>query len=217
MQVFAKCTQIWGHPSNHALARATRLTGDGAAAVRAALQPRCDVRDRQNNLRPHLPARLRTDREFGDTAAKDLFVLADYAGNQLSFTNFVSLPKSRLGPLLQTLDFFLWRAAKVDSQPRSRICTQNTSPDAHTRTFFSLSVSHFTHWVKRVRVLFSVFTSISFLDVVVECSLSSFPTSPILTCQLTVQTFSVLKVHGKKLQREPLCIRSLEWVVWPSG
>ena len=33
--------------------------------------------------------------------------------------------------------------------------------------------------VKSVRVVFSVFTSISFLDVVVECSLSSFPTSPI--------------------------------------
>ena len=33
-----------------------------------------------------------------------------------------------------------------------RWCAQNTSPDAHTRTFFSLSVSHFTHahsaWLK---------------------------------------------------------------------
>ena len=32
-----------GHPSNHALARATRVTGGSAAAVRAALQLRCDV------------------------------------------------------------------------------------------------------------------------------------------------------------------------------
>ena len=32
-----------GHPSNHALARAIRVTGGSAAAVRAALQLRCDV------------------------------------------------------------------------------------------------------------------------------------------------------------------------------
>ena len=56
-----------------------------------------------------------------------------------------------------------------------------------------------------------------FLDVVVERSLSSFPTNPILTCRFTVQTFSVLNVRGQKLQRTPLCIRSLEWVVWPTG
>ena len=58
--------------------------------------------------------------------------------------------------------------------------------------------------MKRVRAIFSVFTSISFLDVVVERSLSSFPTSPILTCRLTVQTVSFLNVHGKKLQRKTL-------------
>ena len=34
---------------------------------------------------------------------------------------------------------------------------------------------------------------------------------------LTVKTFSVLNVNGKKLQRKPLCIRSLEWVIWPNG
>ena len=36
-------------------------------------------------------ARLRTDKEFGDTAAIDLFVLADYEGNQLSFINTLDL------------------------------------------------------------------------------------------------------------------------------
>ena len=66
------------HPSNHALARAVRVTGGSAAAVRAALQLRCDV-----CKSPHLLARLRTDRQFGDTASIDLFVLAEYAGNQL--------------------------------------------------------------------------------------------------------------------------------------
>ena len=78
-----------GHPSNHALARAIRVTGGSAAAVRAALQLRCDVCESQQHPGPHLPARLRTDREFGDTAAIDLFVLADYEGNQLSFVNIL--------------------------------------------------------------------------------------------------------------------------------
>ena len=64
-----------GHSSNHALARAIRVTGGSAAAVRAALQLRCDVCESQQHPGPHLPARLRTDREFGDTAAIDLFVL----------------------------------------------------------------------------------------------------------------------------------------------
>ena len=51
-----------------------------AQLVRAALQLLCDVREGQLHPGPHLPARLRTDREFGDTAAIDLFVLADYEG-----------------------------------------------------------------------------------------------------------------------------------------
>ena len=80
-----------GHPSNHALARAIRVTGGSAAAVRAALQLRCDVCESQQHPGPHLPVRLRTDREFGDTAAIDLFVLADYQGNQLSFINILDL------------------------------------------------------------------------------------------------------------------------------
>ena len=80
-----------GHPSNHALARAIRVTGGSAAAVRAALRLRCDVCESQQHPGPHLPARLRTDREFGDTAAIDLFVLADYEGNQLSFINILDL------------------------------------------------------------------------------------------------------------------------------
>ena len=80
-----------GHPSNHALGKAIRVSGGSAAAVRAAHQLRCDVCERQQHPGPHLPARLRTDREFGDTAAIDLFVLADYEGNQLSFVNILDL------------------------------------------------------------------------------------------------------------------------------
>ena len=48
----------------------------------------CDVCESQQ---PHLLARLRTDREFGDTAVIGVFVLADYAGNQLSLTNILDL------------------------------------------------------------------------------------------------------------------------------
>ena len=51
-----------GRPSNHALARAIRVTGGSAAAVRAALQLRCDVCESEQHPGPHLPARLRTDR-----------------------------------------------------------------------------------------------------------------------------------------------------------
>ena len=38
-----------GHPSNHALSRAIRVTGGSAAAVRAALQLRCDVCESQQH------------------------------------------------------------------------------------------------------------------------------------------------------------------------
>ena len=79
------------HPSNHALARAIRVTGGSAASVRAALQLRCDVCESQQHPGPSLPTKLRTDREFGDTAAIDLFVLADYEGSQLSFINILDL------------------------------------------------------------------------------------------------------------------------------
>ena len=48
-----------------------------------------------------------------------------------------------------------------------------------------------------------VFMFISFLDVNVEQSSPSFPTSPILTNRLTIQTFSVHNIHGKKLQENP--------------
>ena len=77
-----------GHLPNHELARAIRVTGGCAAAVR---QLRCDVYESQHHPGPHLPARLRTDREFGDTAAIDLVVLADYAGNQLIFENILDI------------------------------------------------------------------------------------------------------------------------------
>ena len=41
-----------GHPSNHALARAIRVTGGSAAAVRAALQLRCECARVSNILDP---------------------------------------------------------------------------------------------------------------------------------------------------------------------
>ena len=117
-----------GHPSNHALARAIRVTGGSEAAVRAALQLRCDVCERQQHPGPHLPARLRTGREFGDTAAIDLFVLAGRQPVDLASTfGVVAMipskhPKEgRVGPLFQILDHSLWRAAEVDLRPRRGI------------------------------------------------------------------------------------------------
>ena len=81
-----------GHPSNHALSRAIRVTGGSAAAVRAALQLRCDVCESQQHPGPQLPARLRTDREFLVTQQPlTCFVLAEYEGNQLSFINILDL------------------------------------------------------------------------------------------------------------------------------
>ena len=91
LQVFAKMQTNLGHPSNHALANTIRGTGGSAAAVRAELQLRCDVCESHQHPGPHLPVRLRTDREFGDTPAIDLFVLADYEGNKLSFMNILDL------------------------------------------------------------------------------------------------------------------------------
>ena len=80
-----------GHPSHHLPARAICVTRRSTRAVPASLQLRCDASESQRHPGPHLPARLRTDREFGDTAAIDLFVLADYAGNQLSFIKVLDL------------------------------------------------------------------------------------------------------------------------------
>ena len=86
-----------GHPSNDALARAKRVTGGSAAAVCAAPQLRCDVCESQHRAGPHLPARLRTDKAFGGTAAIDLFVLADYDGNLLSFIKTFSTLRALFG------------------------------------------------------------------------------------------------------------------------
>ena len=92
-------------------------------------------------------------------------------------------------------------------------CGQHTWPDAHTRTFFSLSVSHFTHaqsaWLKMFQGEKSprhhfALISISFLDVVAKHSSLFFDTSPILTNRLTIQTFSVHNINGRKLQGKTL-------------
>ena len=82
-----------GRPSNHALARAIRVTGGSAAAVRAALQLRCDVCESQQHPDPTCQRDFAQTESFGDTAAIDLFVLADYEGNQLSFIILVLLPQ----------------------------------------------------------------------------------------------------------------------------
>ena len=78
-----------GRSSKHALYRAIRVAVGSSAAVRAALQLRCDVCESQHHPGPLLRARLRTEGELGDTAAVDLFVRADNAGNQLGFVDML--------------------------------------------------------------------------------------------------------------------------------
>ena len=81
-----------------------------------------------------MPARPRTDREFGDTAAIDLLVPPDFADNQLSFTNILDLASTYhivamipskhpkvVWDCFLTLAHSFWRAAKVDLRPRRRI------------------------------------------------------------------------------------------------
>ena len=99
-----------------------RVTGGSAAAVRAALQLRCDVCESQQHPGPHLSARLRTDRVSGDTAAIDLFVLADYEGNQLSFTDIPDLA-STFG-VVAMIPSKHQNTAKVDLRSRRRIRTR---------------------------------------------------------------------------------------------
>ena len=79
----------------------------------------CDVCESQHLLGLHLPARHRTDREFGDTAAIDLFVLADYTGNRV----VVMIPSKH--PIIAWGHFFKhWITPfgvprRVDSRPRT--------------------------------------------------------------------------------------------------
>ena len=80
-----------GHPSNESLARAIRVTGGSQRAVEAALNVYCEVCAAHQRPQPHLPGRVRLDRDFNDSIGVDLFMLADYAGNQLIFINIVDL------------------------------------------------------------------------------------------------------------------------------
>ena len=112
-----------GHPSNLALALQEPYVSLVAAQLQFAQHFSCDAMcARVSSILDHLPARLRTDRDFGDTAAIDLFVPADYEGNQLNFIHILDFastfgvvatipskhPKDRVGPLLQTLDYSLF-------------------------------------------------------------------------------------------------------------
>ena len=79
---------------------------------------------------PQWPARLRTDREFGNTAAFALFALGDYGGHSNELHERPRLcehgwhchpdswqaPEGRWGPFLQALDCSLWCASQNDDQ-----------------------------------------------------------------------------------------------------
>jgi len=80
-----------GHPANDSLARAIRVTGGSQRAVDMALNLYCEVCAAHQRPLPHLPGRIKLDRDFSDSIGVDLFTLADYAGNQLVFLNVVDL------------------------------------------------------------------------------------------------------------------------------
>ena len=73
-------------------------------------------------------------------------------------------------------------------------------------------MSHLTHahsaWLKMFKGEKNLchrlaFTSISFLDVFAQYPSLSVPTCSVLTYLSTIQTFSVLNVHGKELEKQP--------------
>ena len=80
-----------GHPSNASLARSIRVTGGSQRAVEMALNFRCEVCESQRRPGPHLPSRIRIDRDFNDSIGVDLFTLHDYQGRPLTFLNMVDM------------------------------------------------------------------------------------------------------------------------------
>ena len=66
-----------GHPSNDSLARAIRATEGFQRAVEAAQNVYCEVCVAHQCPQPHLPGRIRLERDVNDSIGVDLFNLAD--------------------------------------------------------------------------------------------------------------------------------------------
>ena len=79
------------HPSNDALARATRLSGGSDNAIQAAFKFRCTVCERLTEPSPVPAASLRRWTEFGQCVALDLFMFADITGENGLFLNMLDM------------------------------------------------------------------------------------------------------------------------------
>ena len=112
---------------------------------------------------------------------------------------------------LQLSFFWISRPDWQLSGKRRRVWTAHMTGRAHTHIFLvervtfhscALRMAQDAQGEKSPRHHFALI-SISFFDVVAEYSSLFFPTSPIFTNRLTIQTFSVYNISGKKLQEKP--------------
>ena len=83
--------QLHVHPSNDALARATRLSGGSDDAIQAALKVRCTVCERLTEPSPVPAASLRRWTKFGQCVALDLFMFANITGQNVLFLNMLDM------------------------------------------------------------------------------------------------------------------------------
>eukprot|EP00959_Pyramimonas_sp_CCMP1952_P079278 1656792-Pyramimonas_sp.AAC.1 len=60
-----------GHPSNNSLARAIRATGGSQRSIDMALNLFCEACAAHRRPLPHLPGRIRLDRDFNDSIGVD--------------------------------------------------------------------------------------------------------------------------------------------------
>ena len=111
-----------------------------------------------------------------------------------------------------------WTRRRVHTEHLTRAHTHiysRANPTAHHPHISSVGTPHWlkVKWVARHS---QCFTSISFLCVVVKCSLSSVPTCFVFALCTVIKTLSVYHIHCKKSAQQPKRASSLEWV-WPSG
>ena len=90
------------------------------------------------------------------------------------------------------------------------ICTDDTSPYAHTRTFSRCARHVWLHdWLKNLTILCVYKSHFIFGDVSVECSFD-----PVSSCLLTVNCHTDVTCCN---QTKPVSDSILVWTVWPSG
>eukprot|EP00959_Pyramimonas_sp_CCMP1952_P196356 4105345-Pyramimonas_sp.AAC.1 len=82
---------VLGAPTTSETPRPIRVTGGSQRSTEMVLNLYCEVCAAHQRPLPHLPGRIRLDRDFNDSIGVGLFTLADYAGNWLIYLNVVDL------------------------------------------------------------------------------------------------------------------------------